>query len=64
MAEHAMVILSRSFELEDGRTLPRGTRGAIVFVHGEGAAYMVEFARPFSVVATLPADCLSQALVA
>lgn len=61
MAEHSMVVLSRSVELADGRSLPSGTRGAIVFVHGEGAAYMVEFSKPFQAVATVFAADLSQA---
>lgn len=60
MAEHSMVVLSRSVELKDGRSLPSGTRGAIVFVHGGGAAYMVEFSKPFQAVATVLAADLSQ----
>ena len=60
MAEHAMVTLSRSLFLDSGRTLPSGARGAIVFVHGEGDAYVVEFITPFHVITTVPAGDLVQ----
>jgi len=61
MAEHSMVTLSAPFGLDDGRTLPAGARGAIVFVHGGGEAYEVEFIAPFRAVATILAPDLSQA---
>lgn len=59
LTEHAMVTLAVSQSLDDGRRLPRGARGAIVFVLGEGAAYMVEFVAPFHALATVPAAELS-----
>ena len=58
--EHSMVTLSDSLILTDGRRLPEGARGAIVFVHGEGEAYEVEFIEPFHAVATVPAPSLSR----
>ncbi len=41
--------------------MPKGTEGAIVFIHGGGAAYMVEFDDPFPAVITVPAADLEQA---
>jgi hypothetical protein len=58
--EHSIVDLSDSMTLRDGRTLPRGARGAVVFVHGGGAAYEVEFTEPFHVVETVPAPLLAR----
>ncbi|MCJ2061275.1 DUF4926 domain-containing protein [Methylobacterium sp. J-088] len=59
--EHSMVTLSGALTLKDGRTLPEGARGAIVFVHGDGEAYEVEFIAPFHAVTTVPASSLSRA---
>jgi hypothetical protein len=56
-----MVRLASRFDLGDGRTLPAGALGAIVFVHGDGEAYEVEFIEPFHAVATILAPNLSQA---
>lgn len=61
MDEHSMVSLLRSVDLPDGRSMPKGTEGAIVFIHGGGAAYMVEFDDPFPAVITVPAADLEQA---
>ena len=61
MPEHSMVALSTAFDLADGRRLPRGARGAVVFVHDGGEAYMVEFKAPFHAVTTVPASSLSRA---
>lgn len=55
LAEHAMVTLAAPVALDDGRQLPEGARGAVVLVHGEGAAYMVEFIAPFHAIATIAA---------
>jgi|tagenome__1003787_1003787.scaffolds.fasta_scaffold19742602_2 hypothetical protein len=60
-AEHSMVRLVSRFDLDDGRTLPAGALGAIVFVHGDGEAYEVEFIKPFHAVATVLASNLSHA---
>lgn len=62
--EHSMVTLSASLALRDGRRLPEGARGAVVFVHGNGEAYEVEFAEPFHAVATVPAPSVSRILTA
>lgn len=53
LAEHRVVSLSNPIALEDGRRLPAGARGAIVFVHGNDEAYMVEFTSPFHVITTV-----------
>ncbi|EIZ83119.1 hypothetical protein WYO_4228 [Methylobacterium sp. GXF4] len=55
-----MVALSHDLTLKDGRKLPVGARGAVVFVHGDGEAYEVEFVDPFHAVATVPAPSLSR----
>ncbi|MGU3539259.1 hypothetical protein [Methylobacterium sp. A54F] len=56
-----MVRLRRPATLEDGRALPIGALGAIVFVHAAGEAYEVEFIEPVHGVATIPATDLAQA---
>ena len=43
--EHSAVLLTRDVH-DDGVTFPKGTRGIIVSVHGEGIAYTVEFNDP------------------
>lgn len=58
--EHSMVDLSGGLTLKDGRILPPGARGAVVFVHGGGEAYEVEFIEPFHVVETVPAALLTR----
>ena len=58
--EHSMVDLSVSHTLKDGRVLPPGARGAVVFVHGGGEAYEVEFIEPFHIVETVPAFLLTR----
>ena len=58
--EHSMVVLSDSVLLKDGRTLPQGARGAVVFVHGDGEAYEVEFDAPFHAVGTVRASLLQR----
>ena len=64
LVEHAMVTLSAPLDLDDGRRLPRDARGAIVFVLGEGTAYMVEFVTPFHALATILAADLTPVLTA
>ena len=59
--EHSMVDLHDSLALTDGRVLPVGARGAVVFVHGGGEAYEVAFAGPVHAVATVRAPSLSRA---
>lgn len=56
-----MVRLSGELMLDDGRMLPAGATGAVVFVHAAGEAYEVEFVTPFHAVATVMAPNLSQA---
>ncbi|WP_342148913.1 DUF4926 domain-containing protein [Methylorubrum sp. SB2] len=60
LAELSMVRLSGDLTLDDGRTLPAGATGAVVFVHAAGEAYEVEFITPFHAVATVTAPNLSQ----
>lgn len=63
LPEHSMVNLAGSVSLEDGRVLPVGALGAVVFVHGGGEAYEVEFIAPFHAIATVAAANLTQASV-
>ena len=56
-----MVCLAGSLTLADGRTLPAGALGAVVFIHGGGQAYEVEFIEPFHAVATVSAPDLCRA---
>jgi hypothetical protein len=60
LAEHSLACLSNPVDLEDGRRLPAGARGTIVFVHGDDEAYMVEFTSPFHVITTVLASDLKQ----
>ena len=53
LPEHSMVCLSTRCDLGDGRTLPAGALGAVVFVHAGGQAYEVEFIEPFHTVTTV-----------
>jgi hypothetical protein len=50
--ELGIVSLRRRREVE-GRVLPAGARGTVVYAYGSGAAYEVEFAEPFQCVVTL-----------
>jgi hypothetical protein len=59
--EHSMVALLLSVELEDGRLLPPKAEGAVVGIWADGAAYEVEFAKPFHAIVTVPATKLRQA---
>ncbi|KPF80162.1 hypothetical protein IP88_00805 [alpha proteobacterium AAP81b] len=52
--EFALVRLVHDVVRPDG-VLPAGSEGAIVFRHGDGEAYEVEFAAPFRDVVTLTA---------
>lgn len=61
LAEHSVATLSSTFDLDDGRTLPAGSAGAVVGIWGEGKAYEVEFMEPFHAVVTVPARRLSDA---
>lgn len=47
-----MVALTRSRECE-GRTLPEGAMGAVVFAYRDGRGYDVEFVEPFHCVVTV-----------
>lgn len=51
--ELARVTLSAEVRTDDGRVLPAGAKGTVVGVYRKGAAYEVEFTKPFHVVATL-----------
>lgn len=59
--EHSLVRLSSAVETDDGGRLPEGSVGAVVGVWQNGAAYEVEFEKPFSAVVTVAAAQLEQA---
>ena len=59
LTEHSIAMLSLPFTLDDGRTLPAGSAGAVVGIWGEGKAYEIEFIEPFHAVVTVPARRLS-----
>ncbi|MET0531388.1 MAG: DUF4926 domain-containing protein [Microvirga sp.] len=40
------VVLTVALMSDDGSTIPAGTKGTIVSVHGDGKSYVVEFAEP------------------
>ncbi|MGA1858018.1 DUF4926 domain-containing protein [Azospirillum sp. 11R-A] len=54
------VALSRPVETEDG-VLPAGSMGTVVGIYRGGAAYEVEFAKPFRTVATVMPDAIRHA---
>jgi hypothetical protein len=60
--ELSIVTLRRSLHPREcaGRELPEGTRGVVVHVYPEGAAYEVEFANPFPCVVTTRSDDIRQ----
>lgn len=47
-----MVLLTAAVS-DDGDTIPPGTRGTIISVHGEGESYAVEFDEPDGAVSTV-----------
>nr|WP_295827962.1 DUF4926 domain-containing protein [uncultured Azospirillum sp.] len=58
--ELTRVELSKPVESEDG-VLPAGAMGTVVGVYRGGAAYEVEFAKPFHTVATVMPDAIRNA---
>lgn len=54
--EHSMVALRHSHVCEDGSVLPEGSEGAVVHVYRGGAAYEVEFEKPFHCVTSIGRD--------
>jgi hypothetical protein len=61
LREFSMVALRADIALPDHRVMPSGSRGAIVFVYENGAAYEVEFSRPFHALLTIEASLLDEA---
>jgi hypothetical protein len=53
--ELRLVALRNSRE-HDGRVLPEGATGAVVFAYHDGVGYEVEFDEPFHCVVTLTRD--------
>ena len=53
--ELSIVALRQPRECQ-GKTLPAGTIGAVVYVYRDGAGYEVEFAEPFPCVVTVHQD--------
>ncbi|MCJ2071921.1 DUF4926 domain-containing protein [Methylobacterium sp. J-030] len=51
--ELSRVALNAEQETEEGHVLPAGSEGTIVGTWARGAAYEVEFTRPFSALVTL-----------
>jgi hypothetical protein len=49
------VVLTVALISDDGSTIPAGTEGTIVSVHGEGESYVVEFAEPLGALVTAEA---------
>ena len=56
-AELSIVSLTRAIDV-DGRSLPKGSSGAVVAAYRDGLAYEVEFHEPFHAVVTLEFDDL------
>ncbi|CAO3402609.1 hypothetical protein [Azospirillum palustre] len=54
------IALSKPVETEDG-VLPAGSMGIVVGVYRGGAAYDVEFMKPFHTVATVMPDAMRHA---
>ncbi|MGH7116885.1 MAG: DUF4926 domain-containing protein [Stellaceae bacterium] len=50
-----MVALRQACECQ-GKTLPAGATGAVVYVYRDGTGYEVEFAEPFHCVVTVQQD--------
>jgi hypothetical protein len=57
--ELTRVALSVPVETEDG-VLPAGSMGTVVGVYRRGAAYEVEFTKPFHTVATVMPDAIKR----
>jgi hypothetical protein len=53
-----VVSLRRAIDVA-GRSMPQGSRGAVVAAYSDGAAYEVEFHKPFHAVLTLEAGDLA-----
>lgn len=47
------VVLMAAAVSDDGNTIPAGTEGTIVSVHGDGTSYVVEFADPEGALVTV-----------
>ncbi|MCJ2096356.1 DUF4926 domain-containing protein [Methylobacterium sp. J-072] len=54
--ELSRVTLVDRHETEDGHILPAGSEGTIVGTWARGAAYEVEFTKPFAALVTLEPD--------
>ena len=59
LAELSSVTLTRHVDV-DGNTLPRGSRGTVVYVYQDGRGFEVEFEQPFHAVVTLERSDLDQ----
>lgn len=57
VAEHSVVTLNAPLSA-DGKVLPKGTRGTVVAVYQDAAAYEVEFFEPFHSVVTVRPEAL------
>lgn len=51
--ELSRVALTAPYETEDGSVLPEGSEGTIVGTWARGAAYEVEFTKPFAALVTV-----------
>lgn len=47
------VVLMAAAVSDEGDTIPAGTEGTIVSVHGDGTSYVVEFAAPEGALVTV-----------
>lgn len=52
------VTLANAVESDDGEIVPAGSTGTVVGIWAKGAAFEVEFAHPFSALATVRADAI------
>ncbi|MDP4025561.1 DUF4926 domain-containing protein [Methylobacterium sp. NEAU 140] len=59
IAELDRVPLAQEVESDDGAMVPAGLTGTVDGIWAEGAGFEVEFAQPFSALATVRADAIA-----
>jgi Domain of unknown function (DUF4926) len=57
--EHSRVALSQGVDSRDG-WVPAGTRGTVVHVYPDEAAYLIEFTRPVQTIAMVKASFVAE----
>jgi hypothetical protein len=58
IAELSIVTLGKPVQSKEG-TVPSGANGAVVHIHDDGRAFIIEFYEPFHAVATAEADAIA-----